>query len=256
MTFEWEGRTAQGQKISGKQEGTSTMDVRSRLEAQGIKVIRVDQAAGQESGTVDFAARFERPAPRREIKWPVIVLLLFGGAGGALAYYAPVVSTRCDRAADAVRCTVSARAFGIVPLWTTSLAEVVSLETVSHKTTVSGSRSGASSGTGTGPRTVFYDSLVFVSRRQERMPVPEATGTFGDTTDALETRFRQFLGDQSQASVSGWQGQGVPMLVSIVFLLIAGLCLLVLVLGLLARRHLDAAGEAMTRKLATARRRS
>jgi hypothetical protein len=253
MTFDWEGRTAQGQKISGTQEGTSTMDVRARLEAQGITVTRVDQTAAQSFGTVDFAARIEGRAPRRQLKWPAIVVLVFGGLGGALAYFAPVVSTRCDRAADGVRCTVAARALGVVPIWTTSLADVVSLETLQHQTTVS-RRSGSSSGPRT--RTLFYDSLVFINRRHERMPVPEATGTFGDTTGVLETRFRQFLDDPSQVEAAGWQGQGVPALVSIVFLLIAAILLAVLVLGLVAGRQLDAAGEAMTSRLANARRRS
>jgi hypothetical protein len=141
----------------------------------------------------------------------------------------------------------------VVPIWTTSLADVVSLETLQHQTTVS-RRSGSSSGPRT--RTLFYDSLVFINRRHERMPVPEATGTFGDTTGVLETRFRQFLDDPSQVEAAGWQGQGVPALVSIVFLLIAAILLAVLVLGLVAGRQLDAAGEAMTSRLANARRRS
>lgn len=96
--FEWTARDRSGRSVTGALDARSKDEVLSRLQAQGLTVMKVSDAAAERGGVVDFAARLDAhatgaadfttnvdpPAPRREIVLPLAVALVFGGIGAVI----------------------------------------------------------------------------------------------------------------------------------------------------------------------------
>jgi len=221
-SFRWKGRSAGGHEIEGEISGPSKEHVLRLLRGQGILVTTISAAGAAESEGVDLTAPgssaplpverpeslVERLARERASGGPprpfrgLLIAGAFVAAAFGVGYFAPVVVCRCERtAAGGVDCTLSERDLGLVTVREQRLAGVTSVDVESKP---GSERVVLSNGAGASIRPSAWD-------HRSGSETSGGEQWLGVSTETMRATIAGFLSESTEARVSTWQGQLVPL---------------------------------------------
>jgi len=242
-SFQWKGRAPSGAEIKGEMTARSKEEVITRLRQQQIVVSHIVEASS--GGAVDFRppepdhladpSALHLPGRRAATKpsrlTGLLIIAGFVAAAFGVGLLGPIAIWTCERSGDGrVGCSISESDLGVVPLRLQTLGNVSAVD-VETKVLTGAIRS--LNGTRTESRLVLRNgdgrSIQSMGADQTR---PSEWRARDASIAAIRLEFQSFLEDPAQARISTWGGHSVPLILSGVLLLLAGLMLLMFVLSL------------------------
>jgi hypothetical protein len=230
--FEWRGRTAKGQAISGSIVAEDKRHALTRLrDVDGVTVMSLKQRGDDDDSVPNAPPRFESPAMPpvmakgvvRRVPAPrpfrgLVLAIAFVGAAAAVNAVAPMITYRCERASDgAATCAVTRRLLGY-PIDQQVLAGVEHAEIESRAVA---DRANGRQVERTVTRLVFRNEGASIRPADWDYPTSGTRPRRSRTPELLARDFNTFVSDPSQTALSRWHGQTVPMIIVGVLLLFA-----------------------------------
>lgn len=229
--FDWRGRTASGQQISGTIAAQDKRDALEKLRTgSGVTVASLKQRGDDDDSVPDapLGAPMARPRMKaggavRQVPAPrpfrgLVIALAFVAAAAGVNAVAPIITYRCEReSAGPATCTVTRRVLGY-PIDRQVLpgAERAEYETRGIPGQVNGRSVEV-----TITRLVFRNEGGSIRPADWDYPTTGRRLRRSRTPEMLAADFNAFLSDPTQTALSRWHVQTVPMIIVGVLLLLA-----------------------------------